>query len=169
VIDLGTGSGAIALSVALERPGTEVWAVDVSAEAIAVARANLAGLGMAGSHVRVVEGSWFGAVPDDVAGRVHVVVTNPPYVATTDVLPASVIEWEPAGALLAGEDGLDAYREILADSPRWLVPGGALVAEIGATQGPALLGMARAVGLVDARIVDDHAGHPRTLVAHAPR
>ena len=167
-VDLGTGSGAIALSIALERPGTDVWAVDRSPDALAVARANLAGLGMAGSRVRVVEGSWFEALPAELAGRIDLVATNPPYIATHEVLPPAVIDWEPTGALLAGPDGLDAYREILAEAPRWLAPAGVLVAEIGTSQEAAVLALAADAGLVDPRVERDHAGHPRTLVAHAP-
>ncbi len=87
LVDLGTGSGAIALSAAAERwPDVEVWATDASAEALAVARANLAGLGRRGAVVRLVEGDWFVALPHELRGHVDVLVSNPPYVAATDPL-----------------------------------------------------------------------------------
>jgi release factor glutamine methyltransferase len=167
-VDLGTGSGAIALSLAAERwPHVEVWGTDVSAEALAVARANLAGLGRRGAVVRLVEGSWFTALPDELRGGVDVLVSNPPYVATIDALPTEVADWEPAGALLAGEDGLDDIRLIVADAPTWLAPGGTLLVEIGETQGPAVQALAEAAGLVDVRIVPDLAGRDRVLLARS--
>lgn len=165
-VDLGTGSGAIALSVAAERRGTEVWAVDRSPDAVAVARANLAGLGMAGASVRVVEGSWFDPLPEDLEGRVDLIVTNPPYIAADEDLDASVTEWEPIQALVPGPTGLEAYQVILTEARRWLAPDGALVAEIGHTQSESVKALAAAVGFTDITVHPDHAGHPRTLVAH---
>ncbi len=87
VADLGTGSGAIALSVAVERPAARVWAGDVSADALAVARANLAGIGHAGTRVTLVEGSWFDALPRDLQGTLDLVISNPPYVVAADPCP----------------------------------------------------------------------------------
>ena len=95
LVDLGTGSGAIALSLAVEVGGSEVWATDVSAEALAVARANVAGLGSrGGTRVRLTQGSWFSALPDELEGRVDVAVSNPPYVgeAEAETLPAEVAD-----------------------------------------------------------------------------
>jgi release factor glutamine methyltransferase len=169
VVDLGTGSGAIALAVAAERwPHVEVWATDVSADALAVARANLAGLGRRSSAIRLVEGDWFEALPEELSSRVDVVVSNPPYVATSDPLPPEVAEWEPTSALRSGPDGLDDLRRIIADAPRWLAPGGVLVTEIGEVQGGAVVDLATSAGLVEARIVPDLAGRDRALIAHRP-
>lgn len=165
VVDLGTGSGALALSIACERPGTQVWGVDVSADALAVARANLAGLGMAGSGVRLVEGEWFDPLPADLQGRVDLVVTNPPYIAADEPLAPSVRDWEPHQALVSGPTGLEAYQAVLRDLHRWLAPDGALVAEIGATQAPAVAALARDAGFTSVRVEADHAGLDRTLVA----
>ncbi len=164
--DLGTGSGAIALTLAAERwPDIEVWATDVSVDALAVARANLAGLGRRAAVVRLAEGSWFGALPDDLRGRLHLVVSNPPYVAASDPLPAEVADWEPAGALVAGPTGLESIERIVADAPGWLVGDGALVLEIGETQGDAVVALARAAGFSDVAVHPDLAGRPRALVA----
>ena len=168
-VDLGTGSGAIALSLAAERwPHVEVWATDASADALAVARANLAGLGRRAGVVRLVEGDWFEALPDELRGRVDVVVSNPPYVADGDELPPDVADWEPVGALRAGPEGLDDIRRIVAGAPTWLTPGGVLVVEIGETQGDAVLALARAAGFETASVEPDLAGRPRALVAQVP-
>lgn len=167
-VDLGTGSGAIALSLAAERwPHVEVWATDSSPDALAVARANLAALGRRGAVVRLAEGSWFAALPHDLRGRIDVIVTNPPYVATTDPLPPDVADWEPQSALLAGVDGLDDVRQILVDAPHWLRAGGLLVVEIGDAQGAPVRDLATSAGLVDVRIVPDLAGRDRALLARS--
>lgn len=168
VVDLGTGSGAIALAVATERPGTEVWGVDRSADALAVARANLAGLGMAGTRVRLVEGSWFGPLPVDQRGALDLVVTNPPYVGASEELPSSVRDWEPIEALVPGPSGLEAYEVLVAEVSAWLAPGGAFVAEIGAGQGSAVAALATGAGLGAVRVVADHAGLDRAVVARRP-
>jgi release factor glutamine methyltransferase len=169
IVDMGTGSGAIALSLAAELPlvGVEVWATDVDPGALDVARANLAGLGRAAANVRMAEGDWYGALPDELMGQVALLVANPPYVATTDALPPEVGEWEPPGALYAGEAGLDAIAVIVAGAPRWMAPGGALVVEIGAAQGAAAIELARTAGLVDVSVAADLAGRDRMLVARS--
>ncbi|WP_426571725.1 peptide chain release factor N(5)-glutamine methyltransferase [Aquihabitans sp. McL0605] len=165
VADLGTGSGAIALAIATERPSTHVWATDRSADALAVTRANLAGLGMAGSRVRVAEGSWFGAIDPDLRGRFDAVISNPPYIAADEELHASVADWEPVAALVPGPTGLEAYEDLLAEAGAWLAPGGIVVLEIGATQGEAVCRLATSAGLVDATVHPDVAGLDRTVVA----
>jgi len=165
-VDLGTGSGAIALSLAAERwPQVEVWATDASADALAVARANLAGLGRRAGVVRLVEGDWFDALPLSLRGRIDVIVSNPPYVADGEPLPAAVADWEPTGALRAGPDGLDALRRLIAGAPGWLSPEGVLVLEIGESQGEAGVALAGAAGLRHARVDRDLAGRDRALVA----
>jgi release factor glutamine methyltransferase len=168
VVDLGTGSGAIALSVAAERTVVEVWATDRSPDALAVTRANLAGLGRAAARVRVAEGAWFGALPADLAGAVDVVVSNPPYVALDDGLPAVVRDWEPVEALFAGPDGLDDLRRLVAEASDWLAPGGAVVLELAPWQADAVVALATDAGLVEARVEPDLAGRPRVLVARRP-
>jgi release factor glutamine methyltransferase len=165
VVDLGTGCGAIALSIACERPGVNVWATDRSTAALDVARANLAGVGRAAARVRVVEGDWFDALPHELAGATDLVVANPPYVATGDALPDEVVRWEPSEALFAGSTGLDAIEVIVRDSPRWLRPGGALVLEIGESQGQAASALAITAGFMGVEVRPDLAGRPRALLA----
>jgi len=165
VVDLGTGSGVIAMSLAAERPRLSVWATDVSPDALAVARANLAGLGRAASRVRVAEGEWFAALPAELKGAVDVVVGNPPYVADDDRLPAEVSDWEPRGALIAGPTGLEAIDSIVRKAPAWLRRTGALVLEIGETQGDAARSLASAAGFTSVDVASDLTGRPRVLVA----
>lgn len=164
VADLGTGSGAIGLALAAELPrdGVEIWLTDRSADALDVARANLSGLGLAGASVRVGLGSWYGALPAELEGRLALVVSNPPYVAEGDPeLEAIVARHEPTAALLAGPDGLDALREVIKGAPRWLRPGGWLVLEIGHRQGAAVRGLLAGAGLVDVEVRPDLAGRDR--------
>ena len=123
-VDLGTGSGAIALAIAAERwPHVEVWATDRSPDALAVAGANLAGLGRRAAVVRLAEGDWFEALPEDLRGRIDVVVSNPPYVAADDPLPPEVADWEPREALVPGTTGLEAIEQIVRAAPRVAAPG----------------------------------------------
>ncbi len=165
VVDLGTGSGAIALSVAAERPGTEVWGVERSPGALAVARANCTGLGRKAATVRLVEGSWFEPLPSELAGNVGVIVSNPPYVADDETLPPTVADWEPVEALRSGPDGLDDIRRIVAEAPRWLAPGGALMVEHAPGQANDVRRLATAAGFASVRTDVDLAGRDRFLVA----
>jgi release factor glutamine methyltransferase len=169
VADLGTGSGAIGLALADELPvaGVTVWLVDDDPDALDVARANLAGIGRRAANVRIAEGSWFDALP---AGTfVDVAVSNPPYVATdSPELDQAVRRWEPAHAVFAGADGLAAIRRLVSDAPRFIRPGGWLVLEIGAEQGPAVDELLRAAGFADVEIRPDLAGRDRVAVARRP-
>ena len=169
VADLGTGSGAIGLAMAYELPrqGTVVWITDASADAIDVARSNLAGIGPAAVNVRVGQGSWFDALPEDTL--FDVIVSNPPYVAVgSPDLDTNVGDWEPADALFAGEDGLDDIRVLASGAPDRLRPGGSLVLEIGADQGPAVDDVLRRAGLVDVEIRPDLSGRDRIAIARRP-
>lgn len=169
--DLGTGSGALGLSLLGELPrgSVAVWLTDVSADALDVARANAAGLGMAGAGARFACGSWFAALPDELRGALGLVVSNPPYIAADDpAVDASVHGWEPHGALYAGADGLDAVREIATGAVEWLRPGGALVLEIGTGQGHAVDAVLQSAGLTDVTVRPDLAGHDRIATARRP-
>ncbi|HET6954133.1 MAG TPA: peptide chain release factor N(5)-glutamine methyltransferase [Acidimicrobiales bacterium] len=166
-VDLGTGSGALALSLAVERPGLEVWATDASPGALAVASANLAGLGRRGAGVRLAEGSWFAALPARLAGTVDVIVSNPPYVAEDEMadLPAEVVDWEPRQALCSGPSGLEDIEVIVADAPRWLSRPGSLLVEMAPHQARRAVELARRVGFGSATVWPDLAGRDRILLA----
>lgn len=168
-VDLGTGSGAIALALAVEWTGMEVWATDVSPDALAVARANVAGLGRIGAAVRLAEGSWYEALPAALVGAVDVIVSNPPYVAEFEVedLPDEVRAWEPVGALVSGPTGLEAIEQIVAEAPRWLAHPGSLVVEIAPHQAAEAEALARAAGFGSAAIWPDLTGRDRILLARA--
>ncbi len=172
VVDLGTGSGAIALALATECAGAEVWATDLSEDALAVASANLAGLGAkAAGKARLVQGSWWRALPAALKGTIDLVVTNPPYIAESELasLPPEVCEWEPLQALVAGPSGLEALRAITADAPAWLGPRAAFVAEIAPHQDRAAVELAYSAGFEEAFVKPDLTGRPRVLVARRGR
>ena len=166
VVDLGTGSGAIGLAVASEVPGARVWATDRFPEALAVARANVAGSGSAtGTRVRLLEGDWWDALPGELRGAVDVVVSNPPYVARGEDLPPEVEEWEPTQALRAGPTGREALEVIVGGAPEWLARPGVLVVELAPDQAEPMAAFARRAGFAAVQVVDDLAGRPRVLVA----
>ena len=164
VVDLGTGSGAIALSFAKEA-SADVWATDRSTDALAVARANLAGLGRAATRVRLVEGSWYQALPAVLRSRISLIVSNPPYVADSDDLPAEVADWEPESALLAGPTGLEQITEVVKEGPVWLDRPGALVVELAPHQGEEAVQLAYDAGFTEAFVKPDLTGRVRALVA----
>jgi len=167
VADLGTGSGAIALSLAKEGKVGAVWATDLSPDAIAVARANLAGLGgSAAPRVRLEVGSWWEALPSDLKGRLDLVVSNPPYVSTAEMgeLPEVVAGWEPHLALAAGPDGLDALEVIVRGAPKWLARPGRLVVELAPHQAAGVAALALEVGFDEVVVRADLAGRDRALV-----
>ncbi len=169
VADLGTGSGAIGLAMADELPvdGTVVWLTDVSDEALEVAGSNIAGLGRSARNVRLAAGSWFDALPADE--WFDVIVANPPYVAdgTADIEPI-VADWEPAGALFAGPQGLDEIVRIVDGASEALRPGGWLVLEIGADQGSAVDELLTRAGFDEVEIRPDLAGHDRIAIGRRP-
>lgn len=167
VLDLGTGSGAIALSVTTEVPQSLVWATDASAEALSVARANLAGLGRAATRVTMLEGNWFGALPDDLRASFSVIVSNPPYVAEFERahLASDVLDWEPQSALFADDDGRSDIAVIIEEAHHWLEPGGTLVIEMAPHQTAWAAELALKKQYVDIAIAKDLAGRDRALIA----
>jgi release factor glutamine methyltransferase len=152
VIDLGTGSGAIALAIRQARPDAQVEAVDRSADALAVAVANARRLGL---PVRFRQASWLAG-----AGRYDLVVSNPPYVAAGDPHLAALAH-EPLQALVAGVDGLDDLRAIVASAPAHLEPGGWLLLEHGWDQAGAVRALLAAAGFTEPTSREDLAGIAR--------
>jgi release factor glutamine methyltransferase len=162
LVDVGTGSGCLAVTLALEIPGSQVMASDISSAALTVARANAERLG---ARVEFVEASL---IPAGVVA--DVIVSNPPYVPERDrdSLSPDVRDFEPAGALFAGPDGLDVIRQLVPAARHALRPGGWLVMEIGAGQADAVADIARTAGLALDRIAPDLQGIPRVVVARRP-
>jgi len=168
VVDLGTGSGAIALAVATERPSAAVWATDSSPDALAVAGSNVAG--HAARRVQLAHGSWWEALPGVLRGQVHLVVSNPPYISGPEMaeLDAVVAHWEPHGALDAGPRGTEALQVILEGAPQWLAPGGAVVVELAPHQVDEVEDMAERAGLVAVSRHRDLAGRYRAVAGRRP-
>ena len=164
VLDLGTGSGALALGLATAFPTAEVTAVDASESALALAGENATALGLAG-RVRFFRSDWFSALPS--GGLFELIVANPPYLSAEEAAQAApeVREFEPATALTAGGQGLDDLKNILAAAPRFLAPGGLLALETGSAQQADLLPRATAAGLERAESLPDLAGRDRYLLA----
>lgn len=163
ILELGTGSGCIAVSCAVHLPQAQVTAVDISPKALALARENAVRHGK-GEAIRFLEGDLFAALGADE--RFDAIVSNPPYVASGEMatLPADVRLHEPHLALEAGPQGLDVVQRIIAGAPTHLVPGGALLLEISPEQAPAVVRLlADAGGYEAARVVKDAGGLARVV------
>lgn len=162
VLDLGTGTGAIALAIASERPLVDVTAVDASQAALDVARANAADTGL---PLRLLQGDWFAPVAGEVF---RMIVSNPPYIAEGDPhLQQGDLRFEPRSALASGPDGLDAIRRITAQAPTHLLPDGWLLIEHGHDQGSAVRGLFTAAGFLRVSTARDLEGRERvTLGRH---
>jgi release factor glutamine methyltransferase len=160
VLDIGTGSGCLAVALAREMPAAVVTAVDLAPAALAIARRNAARHGVA-DRIIFLAGDLYAPLP---AGATYeLIASNPPYVGSEDAVSPETA-FEPRGALYAGADGLDVVRRLIAGAPPRLAPGGLLLVEIGAGQTAAVQALAQAAGLA-ARIEPDLAGIPRLLVA----
>jgi release factor glutamine methyltransferase len=180
VVDLGTGSGAIGLSLAAETTGwvdrPQIWCCDVSDDALAVATENLATLRrlapLAADAVTLSSGDWWGALPASLAGRVRLVVSNPPYVGSGEWadLDPGIRSHEPEQALVAGDGrdgtpGLAAIEAVLDAAPRWLARPGTAVIEVAPHQAVAAQAVAHGAGVTAVRVEPDLAGRDRMLVA----
>jgi len=160
VLDLGAGTGAIALAIAHERPQARVVAVDRSEAALAIARENARRLAL--TTVEFVRGDWFAAVPAD--DRYDVIASNPPYVAAGDPhLGEGDVRFEPTAALVAGRDGLDALRIIVAAAGRYLLPEGWLVVEHGYDQAASVRALFEGAGFSSLESHRDLCGIPRVM------
>lgn len=160
ILDLGTGTGAIAVTLLAERPDATGVAVDVSEAALAVARENAVLLGVA-DRLTLALGSWF--LP--VSGRFDIIASNPPYIPADEIagLSPDVRNFDPVLALLGGEDGLDPYRLIAAGAAAHLRPGGHVLVEIGAGQAPAITEIFAGQGFGLRAAHSDLGGHVRCL------
>ncbi len=161
VVDVGTGSGCLAVALAREMPAARLVGTDVSMRALAVARRNAITHGVRDRVALVLTSLLSG-----LGGPADVIVTNPPYVPAplAGLLPPEVREFEPPGALFGGPDGMDAIRGILADAPRVLARDGRLVVEFGIGQEPLVRGIAERTGWRVVRVRPDLQGIPRVAV-----
>lgn len=155
LLDLGTGSGCIATTCALERPDLAITACDVNSETLAVASANAIALG---AKVNFVLSDWFSAFDGQAF---HHLVSNPPYVATGDPIDPEIAQFEPTGAVFSGPSGFECYEIILRQAVNHLVSGGQIVFECGANQAHQIAQLALQF---EAEIIQDLAGHDRVLV-----
>ncbi len=163
ILDLGTGSGCLAITLALELPKAEVTAIDRSSDALAVARGNAERLG---AGVRFIESDWFAALAED---RFDLIVSNPPYVADGDPhLAEGDLRFEPALALSCGIDGLDAIRRIVAQAPAHLTAGGRLLFEHGYDQAEAVASLLADAGFIGIEAHHDLAGIVRVSGGRRP-
>ncbi len=165
VLDLGTGSGCILLSLLHERPTATGVGTDISQAALDVAARNAELVGVAG-RVELRRADWL----DGVEGAFDLIVSNPPYIAAREMadLQPEVRDWEPHLALTPGGDGLDAYRKIARDAPAHLAPGGWLMVEIGPSQAQAVSALFQAAGLVSISVARDLDGRNRVVSAQKP-
>jgi len=161
VLDLGTGSGCIAVALARELPDADVTAVDISPAALAVAKTNAERHGVA-ERITFLAGDLY--EPLQAGATFDLIVSNPPYLAPNDPVSPE-LAFEPQIALQAGADGLDVIRRLVAGAAARLAPGGRVLIEMGAGQADAVLALANAAGLQNARVERDLAGIPRLLVA----
>ena len=160
-LDLGTGSGCIAITLALERPDCGILAVEQSPEALAVAKLNAVHLG---AKLGFYQGSWYQALPGNTE-KFDLIVSNPPYVAESDT-HLDALANEPAEALASGADGLDDIRLIVRGAPAWLKPGGWLLFEHGWDQGEACRDLLQQAGFCDVETRADLAGIGRVTLGH---
>ena len=167
-VDLGTGSGVIALSLVAERANVRVIATDRSAGALEVVASNLSRISAeAAGRVELRRGDWYLALPRDAAGQIDLIVANPPYLAEREWagLEPAVRDFDPIEALVAGPGGLEAIEAILAGAPAWLTRPGAVLLEIAPDQEGSALELAHDAGFGSAAVEEDLAGRPRVLVA----
>lgn len=170
VIDLCTGSGCIACSIASEYPKAHVLALDIAPAALNLARRNVSELGLS-DRVEIRSSDLLDAVIPSERGSFDLVISNPPYVPTSVMatLDREVSDFEPHLALDGGNDGLDIYRRFLPDAYACLRPGGILAVELFETALESACELAREIGFENAHIVNDLAGHPRVMVTYRPQ
>ncbi len=164
IIDVGTGSGNLALALRATFPRARVVATDISATAIDLARENAGNLGL---DVEFISGDLFDPVAPSLRGTIDLIVSNPPYVASGEwsALPAEVRDHEPMNALVAGPQGTEMLERIADEAQSWLRPGGQLLCEIGETQGHECLAL---FARYRPEILPDLTGRPRFVAGRAP-
>lgn len=167
MIDLGTGTGALALALAAKWPDAEVWATDISEEALALAEENRTALGLS-ERVKLLQSDWFAALPP--GERFDLIVANPPYLTAAEVAETQpeVQDHEPAIALSTAEDGMDALGALVNGARAWLAPGGLIAMETGIAQHPRLVEMFTGAGFGDIESRQDLTERDRFVFARNP-
>jgi release factor glutamine methyltransferase len=160
ILDIGTGSGILAITLALELPHATITATDISAPALVVAQQNARSQGA--DHLRFVASDLFAKLD---GARFDCIVSNPPYVATSEALEPQVRDYEPATALYAGQDGLAIYRRLIPEAFAHLEPGGYLLLEIGQGQRDTIAALLKTGGFREIRFIEDLQGIPRVAIA----
>jgi len=162
VLELGTGSGAIAITLACEWKEVHVTAIDISKEALSLAKSNAEKFNVQ-NKIDFFKSDWFEAVK----GSFDLIISNPPYIGLIekDEISTEVIKYDPEISLFAGRDGLDAYRRIIPSLPKFLNPDGFVALETGASQSNQVRNMMNAVGFIDVKIVKDLSGKDRLVAA----
>jgi release factor glutamine methyltransferase len=158
VVDLGTGAGALAVSLAAERPGWQILGTDISESTLAIAKKNAGTL----TNVSFLTGSWF----TNIDGRFDLIISNPPYVRNTDP-HLRALKFEPARALTAGDDGLDCLRKIIKNCHEYLIPGGHILFEHGYDQQEPVIQLLVNAGLTEVEGFRDLQGQPRAVMARS--
>lgn len=166
LLDLGTGTGCILLSLLADRPMAQGVGTDISAAALLVARQNAERHGLS-DRATLLESDWFSGV----SGRFDLIVSNPPYIAADEMeaLSADVLNWEPHSALTPGGDGLQPYRAIALGAGARLIAGGRLLMEIGPTQAKAVSHLLAAQGFIAISVLQDFDGRDRVVAAEKPQ
>ena len=162
VLELGTGSGAIAITLACEWKEVQVTAIDISEDALSLAKLNAENFNVQ-NKIHFLKSDWF----ETVRGSFDLIISNPPYIGLVeqDEIAAEVIKYDPQIALFAGRDGLEAYKRIIPNLAKFLNPDGLVVLETGASQSNQVKNMMNAVGFIDAKIVKDLSGKDRLVAA----
>ncbi len=162
VLELGTGSGAIAITLACEWKEVQVTAIDISEDALSLAKINAEKFNVQ-NKVHFLKSDWF----ETVKGSFDLIISNPPYIGLIeqDKISAEVLKYDPKISLFAGRDGLDAYKKIIPNLAKFLNPDGLVVLETGVSQSNQVKNMMNAVGFIDAKIVKDLSGKDRLVAA----
>ena len=171
ILELGTGSGAIAVALATELPQAQIVATEISPAALAIARRNASRNGVSDA-IRFLEGDLFSALAEDLENYFDLIISNPPYIPRDQIskLDAEVSRWEPRAALDGGVDGLDFYRRIAEQAPAYLRQHGAVAVEIGAAMGAVVSALFRnRAAYVDTQVHQDYSGRDRVVLARAGR